>query len=168
MKLFIATLLVVSVFGMISGRTAAFCAIVLLTNFGAGQAFVSATHDYTPWVWNLFIDTAALLALTTPERIKIGGYHIRFPMSGQIGAVLAATYATQIVMHLGFGLSKNGDQNVYYDSITAMAWLQLLILFGGSFPNGGRRLVHCFRLCCRVSMDFAPHLARISTRKGAK
>jgi len=103
------------------------CAIVLVINFLLNESVVRLTGDYSPWLWFLATDTASLLILTAP-------------FAGRIGAILAATYATQIVMHLSFGISKSGEPYTYWQSLTAMAWLQLLILFAGSMTHGCRRI----------------------------
>lgn len=129
------------------------CGLVILSNFIANEAYVRLVADYTPWVWFLFTDTLALVVLTT-----------RY--AGQVGAVLAATYATQIIMHLGFGISSNGEPYTYWQSLTAMAWLQLLILFAGGMSHGCGRFVG--RLRRRVPLDLAAHNPGLSARKGAE
>lgn len=110
-------------------------ASVVLANGIANEVYVRVTGDTTPWAWFLTTDTLACLILTSPHNGRV-----RIPQSGTVGAVLAATYATQIVMHLGYAMSINGRAYTYWQSLTAMAWLQLLILFVGGMSHGCGRL----------------------------
>jgi hypothetical protein len=167
MTLYMILLGACAIAASVCSRTGRVCGLVLTANFIAGETYVRMTGQFTPWVWNLAIDTLALLFLTAPPVVKILRFHFHPPQSGQIGAVLAATYATQCIMHLGFGVSKHGEPYTYWQSLTAMAWLQLLILFGGSMSHGcGRFAGHYLRR--RVPLDSAAHPAGLSARKGAE
>ena len=133
-------------------------ASVVLANGILNEAYVRIASDFTPWMWFLATDTLACLILTAPENGRI-----RIPQSGTIGAVLAATYATQIIMHLGYGLSSNGGAYTYWQSLTAMAWLQLLILFLGGVSHGCRRARR--RLRRRVPLALSAHSRGLGSAK---
>ena len=128
------------------------CALVLIANFGLNEGYVRMSGEYAPWVWFLFTDSAALIVLT-------------MAFAGRVGAILAATYATQIVMHLGYGISATGAAYTYWQSLTAMAWLQLLILFAGGMSHGCGRFVGHLRR--RVPLDLEAHRPCFSAREGA-
>jgi hypothetical protein len=148
-NIYICLLLACAASTLCAGRANRICALVLIANFIANETYVRITGQYTPWLYFLATDTIALIALT-------------FPFSGRIGAILAATYATQLVMHLSYGISTSGVAYTYWQALTAMAWLQLLILFVGSVSNGcGRLNSHLRRLRGRVPVDLAPHPSRI-------
>jgi len=129
------------------------CALVLIANFGLNESYVRMSGEYAPWVWFLFTDSAALIILT-------------MAFAGRVGAVLAATYATQIIMHLGYGISTTGAPYTYWQSLTAMAWLQLIILFAGGMSHGCGRFVG--RLRRGLSMDLETHRPGLSAREGAE
>lgn len=131
-------------------------ATVVLLNGIANEAYVRITGDYTPWAWFLTTDTLACLILTVPHNGRL-----RIPPSGTVGAVLAATYATQIIMHLSYGLSSNGRAYTYWQSLTAMAWLQLLVLFIGGMSHGCGRLGRRIRRHLPVAAQ--THLGRVGT-----
>jgi hypothetical protein len=129
-------------------------ASVVLANGIANETFVRMTGDATPWMWFLATDTLACLILTAPHNGRV-----KMPQSGTVGAVLAATYATQIVMHLGYGMSSNGSAYTYWQSLTAMAWLQLLVLFVGGVSHGCGRLGR--RIRGHIPLAAPAHLGRM-------
>ncbi len=102
-------------------------ALVVILNFAANQAFVSVSGNTTAWHFFSAVDVASLLVLT-------------FPMSGRVGAILASTYCVQVLMHWSYGISSGASPYLYWQGLTAVAWLQLAILALGGFGSGCLRI----------------------------
>jgi hypothetical protein len=62
-------------------------------------------------------------------------------------------------MHLGYGMSSNGSAHTYWQSLTAMAWLQLLVLFVGGVSHGCGRLGR--RIRGHIPLASPAHLGRM-------
>lgn len=131
-------------------RASFFTALVIGLNFCLNEVFVRQTGQYDPWLWFSLTDgaCAALLMLN------------RF---GRVGAAVAAIYCTQEIMHLAYFFSGRDSADVYWQSLTAMAFLQLLIVFGGAIHGGGRRLGYV-RALRRISALDNPAHPRSSER----
>jgi hypothetical protein len=101
----------------------------VVVNWLIGTAFAFGTGITDGWWFNICIDTGAAAA-------------ILFRPAGRWQAALGVSYVVQIAMHCGYGLlSMRGAQDpmAYYNWLTGIAWLQLLILGGwcGGIWRGG-------------------------------
>lgn len=86
-----------------------------------GIAYNLVTGLSDGWMANILLDsTAATVILFRP--------------AGRWQALLGCTYCAQIAMHGGYGLAdilgKSPDPDHYYSALTAVAWLQLLLIGG--------------------------------------
>lgn len=125
---YVAALAFVSAFVAVMGPARLrICAAVIAGNFAANEAFVRWAIHNDPWIWFSLTDFAAAVLLC------------KLP-TGRLGAILAATYATQLLMHWSYVLAVDASEDRYLDSLTAMAALQLLLLFGGGANASLRRL----------------------------
>lgn len=94
--------------------------MVLLLNWVAGMIFVSLTGWTDCWPFNIAIDTSASVA-------------VLWRPAGRMQALLGVSYCVQIAMHGGYGAAKImgiADPWKYYDALTAVAWIQLLLVGG--------------------------------------
>ncbi len=110
------------------GRTSTrLCTCIVAVNYLINESYVRLTGATDGWIVFTLTDAicAALLTL---------------PLMGRLGAVLAVTYATQLVMHWGYAITTGADAYLYWQSLTAMAWLQLIVLLYGISSDAGRVL----------------------------
>ena len=94
-------------------------ALVVFGNWVAGTVFVLATDVTDPWWFNIAIDAVA------------AGL-IFYRLSGQWQVALGLTYCLQIAMHIAYGVIESTAPWPYYSALTAIAWLQLLLVIGWS------------------------------------
>ena len=94
-------------------------ALVVFANWVAGTVFALATDITDGWWFSLAIDAVAAAV-------------ILYRLSNQWQVALGLTYCLQIVMHLASGLLNSADAWHYYSALTAIAWLQLLLIGGWS------------------------------------
>jgi hypothetical protein len=133
---FALAVLAVSIWAVVVGKKCAWlCAAVVAINFLLNETFVRVTGLYTAWYWFTLTDTLAVLVLTRPQ-------------AGYLGGIMAASYLTQIIMHWGYVITPDADPYAYWQGLTAMAWLQLLILFSGAACDRGGPVFD--RLCALV------------------
>lgn len=105
---------------------------VILLNWVAGMVFVGMTGWTDCWSFNIIIDASASVA-------------ILWRPAGRMQALLGVSYCVQIAMHGGYGAAEImgvADPWKYYDALTAVAWVQLLIIGGwcvGIWAGGGIR-----------------------------
>lgn len=94
--------------------------LVILFNWLLGMMFISATGWTDCWPFNIAIDASASVA-------------ILWRPAGRMQALLGVSYCVQIAMHGGYGAAKimgTADPWKYYDALTAVAWIQLLLIGG--------------------------------------
>lgn len=104
-------------------------ALVVLVNWVLGTVFVLATGITDGWWFNIPIDLLAAAAI----------FH---RLAGRWQAALAATYLVQLAGHAFYGwMAMRGDAApwAYYGWLTAIAWLQLLLIGGWSADIWRRR-----------------------------
>lgn len=93
--------------------------LVILLNWVAGVAWVKASGDYTPWAFNILIDSAAATAIMWKPAGRAQGY-------------IGLFYMLQITAHIAFGMRTifdiRTDAIFYYHAITYVAWAQLAAL----------------------------------------
>ncbi|MEZ0243320.1 MAG: hypothetical protein ACAH11_08090 [Sphingomonas sp.] len=94
-------------------------ALVVFANWVAGTVFALATDITDGWWFSIAIDALAAVA-------------ILYGLSKQWQVALGLTYCLQIVMHLAYGLLPATGPWPYYSALTAIAWLQLLLVAGWS------------------------------------
>jgi hypothetical protein len=106
-------------------------ALAILSNWLTGVLYVQLTGDYVPWHFNIVIDGLAAFIVM---------YHPAGKPQGYIGLF----YITQIACHIAFGIrnlgiiGEPGESTVYYDTITWIAWAQLIAIgvwCGGIWHN---------------------------------
>jgi hypothetical protein len=90
-------------------------------NWCLGSAFTYFTEITDGWWFNILIDgLAAWVILYSP--------------SGKCQSALGVSYCIQIAMHVGYGarvlLIGDADRWQYYNALTFIAWLQLLLVGG--------------------------------------
>lgn len=105
--------------------------MVLLLNWVAGMVFVSLTGWTDCWPFNIIIDASASVV-------------ILWRPAGKMQALLGVSYCVQIAMHGGYGAAKIAgiaDPWKYYNALTAVAWIQLLMIGGWSVAIWGRGIV---------------------------
>jgi hypothetical protein len=89
-------------------------------NWMLGLAFNFGTGITDGWWFNICIDIAAAVV-------------ILYRPAGRWQAALGVTYCIQIAMHCGYGLlaiKGATDPMAYYNWLTGIAWLQLLVVGG--------------------------------------
>lgn len=95
------------------------------------SALILVTGIYEPWQLAILVDGAAAFFL------------LRHP-SNAARAVLGATYCIEITMHVAFGMVQlrhdASSIDLYVNWITAIAYLQLSLVFGGACGGAWRRL----------------------------
>jgi len=107
-------------------------ALAVLFNWMVGTAYVAWTGITDAWRFNIAIDLATALVIV---------FHTR----SRWQIALVATYCIQIVMHGYYGLKALHGATLpwsYYGALTAIAWLQLLLLLGWAVETwitGARR-----------------------------
>jgi hypothetical protein len=94
-------------------------ALVVFANWVVGTVFVLATDISDGWWFNIAIDTLAAAV-------------ILYRVSRQWQVALGLTYCLQIAMHIAYALNVAADAWPYYNALTAIAWLQLLMVVGWS------------------------------------
>jgi len=94
-------------------------ALAVFANWVAGTVFALATDVTDGWWFNMAIDAAAAAV-------------ILYRLSSQWQVALGLTYCLQIAMHIAYGLLGKADAWPYYSALTAIAWLQLLLVAGWS------------------------------------
>lgn len=96
-------------------------AVAIGCNWLAGVAFNELTGVTDGWLFNIVIDALAATA-------------ILWRPAGRTQSILGVSYCVQISMHCGYGLlillQKSVDPMPYYNWLTGIAWVQLLILGG--------------------------------------
>lgn len=121
-------LLLVGLFALAVGRQPArINAGVIAINFCANELWVRLTGQHDAWLIFTMTDTAAILVLTLAP-------------AGRLGGLMAATYATQLIIHCSYVISPDPSPYEYWRSLTAMAWFQLALLFGAAGADGAARL----------------------------
>ncbi len=105
-------------------RTAA----TLLANWFVGSAYVYATGIPDAWYFSLLLDTiSAAIILHQP--------------AGKVQALIGATFMGQILLHGVYAFSNHVlGANPYWQMLTAMAFVQLLLLGGWTIAPGLRSL----------------------------
>jgi hypothetical protein len=97
--------------------------LAVTANWLAGVGFNLATGITDGWWFNIAIDAAAAAV-------------IMYRPASRPQSILGVTYCVQIAMHCGYGLLNLLHQPVdpmpYYNWLTGIAWVQLLILGGWS------------------------------------
>lgn len=102
-------------------------ALVVFANWVAGTVFALASGITDGWWFSLAIDTLAAGV-------------VLYRLSNQWQVALGLTYCLQIAMHLAYGLLVSAsDPWPYYSALTAIAWLQLLLIIGWSADTWLRR-----------------------------
>jgi hypothetical protein len=107
----------------------------LAVNWCAGFLYVTNTGNETPWQFSIFIDSmcAAVIMLRPTGRTQV---------------YIGLFYMLQIACHIAYGgrqlLKLPVDAVLYYDTITWIAWAQLLAV--GVWGSGiwGRNRLHRF------------------------
>jgi len=94
-------------------------ALAVFVNWVAGTVFALTTDITDGWWFSLAIDAIAAAV-------------ILYRLSGQWQVALGLTYCLQIAMHLAYGLLSSAHAWPYYSALTAIAWLQLLLVAGWS------------------------------------
>lgn len=128
---YMVTLLAVLALTALVDRPSFFAGLVIAWNFAANEAFVRATGWHDGWLFFSLTDGVAAVVLTSTRRDF-----------GKVGAAISAIYATQVLMHFAYWLSPNASAYFYWQSLTSMAFVQLLILALGGLYGGGRRYRH--------------------------
>lgn len=106
-------------------------AFVLLANWTVNTAFVIASGIHDPWAWFVAVDAlSAAIVLHQP--------------AGKPQSVVGGLYMAQIVMHGVYGTLKlSGDpiaESNYWQLLTALAFLQIVVLGGWTIGHHWRRL----------------------------
>jgi hypothetical protein len=94
-------------------------ALVVFANWVAGTVFALATDVTDGWWFSLAIDAIAATV-------------ILYRFSNQWQVAMGLTYCLQISMHLAYGMLTSAQPWPYYSALTAIAWLQLLLVIGWS------------------------------------
>lgn len=102
-------------------------------NWLVGTAFAMTTGITDGWWFNIGLDALTAVVIL---------YH----PAGRWQAALGVSYCFQLLMHIGYGarvvFASGADAMSYYDWLTGIAWIQLLILggwCGGLWVSGTRR-----------------------------
>lgn len=101
------------------------CASVIIANWVAQFVYNDWLGTFTPWGWFTIIDAiSAIVILWMP--------------AGRWQAILGGTYVAQIVCH--FIYAKGGlVQHDYWQVLTNIAWLQLILLGVWGYGSGASR-----------------------------
>ncbi|MCW3849202.1 hypothetical protein OF829_18340 [Sphingomonas sp. LB-2] len=94
-------------------------ALVVFGNWVVGTVFALTTDITDGWWFSIAIDA-------------IAAGMIFYRLSSQWQVALGLTYCLQIAMHLAYGLIAAAEPWPYYSALTAIAWLQLLLIAGWS------------------------------------
>lgn len=94
-------------------------ALVVFANWVVGTVFALSTDITDGWWFSIAIDAVAAGV-------------ILYRFSNQWQVALGLTYCLQIAMHLAYGLLIAAQAWPYYSALTAIAWLQLLLVAGWS------------------------------------
>ena len=94
-------------------------ALVVFANWVAGTVFALTTDITDGWWFSLAIDALAA-----------GVILYRFTNQWQVA--LGLTYCLQIAMHIAYATHVAPEAWPYYSALTAIAWLQLLLILGWS------------------------------------
>jgi NhaP-type Na+/H+ and K+/H+ antiporter len=94
-------------------------ALVVFANWVVGTIFALSTDITDGWWFSIAIDAVAAGV-------------ILYRFSNQWQVALGLTYCLQIAMHLAYGLLISAQAWPYYSALTAIAWLQLLLVAGWS------------------------------------
>ena len=101
------------------------CASVIIVNWIAQFVYNDWAGTFTPWVWFTLIDL-------------LSGMVILWKPAGRWQAALGITYGAQIVCH--FIYAKGGlVQHDYWQVLTNIAWLQLILLGVWGYGSGASR-----------------------------
>lgn len=123
-------------------REALYTACVVAIGFVLNESFCRATGIYDCWQWFTFTDAMSVVILVFRNRW--------LPDFGKVGAAVAAIFCTQIVIHWAYWLSGGTDADIYWQTLTSMAFVQLAIITIGGISGGGR-LYHWVRRIRPVS-----------------
>jgi len=107
-------------------RSALYTSLIIAVNFCINETYVKLSGVYDPWVWFSLVDGVTAIILLSSA-------------FGRIGCIVSAMLCTQQIMHWAYGLSNSGNADIYWQSLTAIAFLQLAIVAGGAIYGGGRR-----------------------------
>jgi hypothetical protein len=94
-------------------------ALAVFVNWVVGTTFAMTSGVTDGWWFSLAIDAAAAVA-------------ILYGLSSQWQVALGLTYCLQIAMHIAYAALPLGDPWPYYSALTAIAWLQLMMVVGWS------------------------------------
>lgn len=111
-------------------RAALWTSLVVGLNFIANESFVRNWPGVDPWWYLSITDGLAGILLVKGCRFT--------PDFGRVGAAVAAIYWAQVVAHFSYFLTPTASQYEHWRSLTAMAFVQLLILLVGGIHGGGR------------------------------
>lgn len=125
-------------------RAAFLSAIIVTGDFMANEAWVRLTGQSDAWIVFSLIDALAITALLYFDTSKVGG-------------AVASLYCTQMIISWAYGLATSGKdwspqmvysaQHTYWQTLTALAFLQLAFLSIGGIYGGGRRILRINGVC---------------------
>lgn len=141
---YVVPLLIVCSAAMLCGGVMLRVSLAIFLNWVFGTAFVMLTDIYDPWRLSLILDT-------------ISATIIMYQPAGRMQAVIGCTYMGQIILHVIYAFSNQQvGAHPYWQMLTAMAFVQLLLL-GGWTIDRGRRFIWRRR---------HPHLAGTASTTG--
>lgn len=153
-----AMALIVTICIAAANREALLSALVVALNFCINESFVRIAGQYDPWLFFSFTDGLCAAVLVAP--------YAKLPDFGRVGGAVAAIFCTQVIIHWAHWLTGSTSPYTYWQTLTAMAFVQLLILAAGGV-NGMGRLGRWVR---RLRPVFPPRnsLARGQAEQGEK
>lgn len=103
-------------------------AFVIVANWIAGTGFVYATGIYDAWWFSLLLVTVSAAVILHQPAAKTQ-------------AMIGATFMGQILLHVVYAFSNhNVGAYPYWQMLTAMAFVQLLLLGGWTIASGIRHI----------------------------
>jgi len=101
-------------------------ALAIFLNWCAQTAFAESFHVYDAWWFFIIIDTISAAAILHQP-------------AGKVQALIGATFMGQILLHVVYAFSNHGvGAYPYWQMLTAMAFVQLLLLGGWTIARGLR------------------------------
>jgi hypothetical protein len=141
-------------------REALYCVMLVSADFLVNEAFVRLSGHADGWAFFSMVDGLATGLLL-------------LPVFGRLGAVIASTYCLQIIVHWSYGLASfrgptgYDGQLMYWQMLTAIAFLQLAILiFGGLYGGLGRKRRHLGSVHRIPQAGYSAH--RLSSRESGE
>lgn len=113
-----------------SNREALLSGLVVAANFCVNEVYVRTTGHHDAWLFFTLTDGLSAAALVAP-------WH-RLPDFGRVGAAVGAIYLTQVLIHWAHWLAGASAPYTYWQTLTAMAFVQLIILTVGGVNGMGR------------------------------